>query len=122
MRKGARFTVVGEGPDGWAIISGVYRFFETTGIPLEMLFDELAKRKEIPCWVTFHREAQRAGIQHSRILSRLREALLDNGFPRGTREYVLHALETLHEMDHPCLKLDIPWRYDAAPIASEAHR
>ena len=50
-------------------------------------------------------------MQHSRILAKLKEALLDN-YPRGVRDKVLAGLERLYGVDHPYLDLTVPWRHD----------
>lgn len=69
--------IVGRTTDGKDVVAGVYRFFETVGLPLDIVFDELRNRNAIPSWLHFYSEAQAAGLSHDRIISKLEEAVLD---------------------------------------------
>ncbi len=90
------FGIVGRTVDGKTVVSGVYRFFETFGLPLEVVFQVLQEKELVPCWISFHREAMQAGMQHDRILSKLDPVLSDTYGPEF-RDQVLHGLGRLHE-------------------------
>jgi hypothetical protein len=64
-------------PEGKRVVSGVYRCFETIGVPLDVLFSILADRDAIPDWLSFYDEALKAGMKRDRILAKLEEAISD---------------------------------------------
>ena len=68
---------VGVTTDGKAVVAGVYEFYETHGLPLDVLFDSLDQKNQIPCWISFYKSASLAGMKHERILSKLEEAISD---------------------------------------------
>lgn len=69
--------VVGKTEDGLEVVEGVYRYFETHGIPLDILFSVLRERNKVPSWLQFYDEAKAAGMKHDRILSKLDPAITD---------------------------------------------
>lgn len=71
------FQIVGRTTDGRNVVTGVYRFFETHGLPLDVVLEILYKRDCIPDWAAFRREALLAGMKHSRIVARLHECISD---------------------------------------------
>ena len=89
---------VGETETGLAVVSGVFRFYETHGLPLDILLDALRMKGAIPCWISFYREALVAGMKHDRIIAKLREAISDV-FGDGMATYVCDRLERLGESD-----------------------
>lgn len=99
---------VGETPDGKPVVDQVYREYETSGVPLEIILSILADRGAVVCWISLYREARRAGMQHSRILSKLDEAVSD-GYGGVVRDEVLRVLKLLHERQDPCLDITVPW-------------
>jgi hypothetical protein len=88
-------TVVGETTDGKIVLANVYRFFETHGMPLDILLGMLLTKNAIPCWVSFYKEALAAGMKHERVLSKLDEALSDV-FDPSFRDVVVERLRILH--------------------------
>lgn len=68
---------VGTQEDGTVVLGGVYKFFETHGIPLPDLLSILAERRAMPCWPSFLEEARAAGMKDDRVLSRVEEAAYD---------------------------------------------
>lgn len=60
------------------MVSGVYRFYETTGVPLDVVFEVLRDRNMIPCWSLFLLEAVEAGMGAERALSKLVAAISDS--------------------------------------------
>ncbi len=86
------FTVTGRTSDGKTVVSGVYRFFETHGLPLDVVFDLLRGRDSVPDWTAFYREAQAAGMKHDRIIAKLSESISDS-YGGEFRDEVLKRLE-----------------------------
>lgn len=87
--------VVGQTTDGKVVVEGVYRFFETHGLPLDVLLDRLRSRGIIPSWLSFYDEARKAGMKHERILSKLSESLGDVYGP-SFRDVVIKRLDEAH--------------------------
>ena len=68
---------VGQTEEGIPIYGGVFHFYETEGVPLDTLFECIKRKNAIVSWVDFYKEALLAGMEHSRILSKLEEAVCD---------------------------------------------
>lgn len=86
---------IGVTVDGKIVVSGVFKFYETEGLPLDMVLYLLVERGRIPCWISFYREAHKAGMKHERIVGKLEEALADT-YGRDFKKEVLRILEDLH--------------------------
>jgi hypothetical protein len=84
--------VVGKTKEGQLVVAGVYRYYETTGLPLDVMFDCLRQRGVVPDWLTFYVEAVRAGMKHERILAKLDPAL-DDAYGSDFRDVVIERLE-----------------------------
>jgi hypothetical protein len=63
--------------DGRTVVRGVYRLYETEGLPLDVIFDALIAHNSIPDWTAFVVEAELAGMKKDRILSKLDTAIVD---------------------------------------------
>jgi hypothetical protein len=98
---------VGRTSDGRDVVIGVYREYETNGLPLDVLLMLLDEKGITPCWISLYRESKRAGKKHSRIISQISSALQDS-FGEKYRDEVITRLEALK--DDPCLDVEIPWR------------
>jgi hypothetical protein len=90
------FALVGRTPQGVGVYAGVYKFFETQGLPLDILFSMMRDRDMLPCWMSFYKEARAAGMKHERVLSKIGEAALDV-WGREFRDVVLERLQILYE-------------------------
>lgn len=60
------------------MVTGVYRFYETTGVPLDVILEVLRDRGMMPCWSLFLLEAVEAGMDVGRALSKLETAISDS--------------------------------------------
>lgn len=76
-KKNPIICPAGETEDGKIAYKGVYRFYETTGVPLDILFDCIARKNAVVSWYHFYTEASAAGMEYSRILSKIEEAVCD---------------------------------------------
>jgi hypothetical protein len=78
-RTGALYVLpqVGVTRDGKPVISGVYEFHETYGMPLEGLFGWLADHNMVPDWLDVYRWAKKNGMEHDRIINKLRDPIED---------------------------------------------
>ena len=83
----------GETTDGRTVVRGVFRLFETEGLPLDVIFDVLKERNYIPDWEYFVQEAEGAGMKHrDRILLKLDAAIADTYGPE-MRNVVISRLQ-----------------------------
>lgn len=89
------FTIKGKTVEGKPVISGLFKFYETEGIPLEAVFAGVKVNGLVPCWMSFHQEARTAGMSHARILSKL-EPALDDSFGYTFRCKVMEGLNALY--------------------------
>lgn len=74
-------SVVGKTEDEKVVVAGVYRTYETEGLPLDVILDSLRSRGAVPDWEAFVREAEDAGMGRDRILSMLDPAISDSYGP-----------------------------------------
>lgn len=86
--------VSGKTPDGKIVVRGVYRFYETMGLPLDVTLEYLRERKMIPDWPAFLLEAVEAGMSPERALSLLDSAISDS-YGAATRDVVVSRLKRL---------------------------
>ena len=59
------------------VVSGVYDFHSTYGLPLEELFSMLKALEYIPSWTHFFAEAIENGVNLSRLQNKLRMPVID---------------------------------------------
>lgn len=82
---------MGRTTDGRLVVGGVYRFYETEGLPLDVLLEHLQDHQMIPDWQAFVREAILAGMRFDRVVSWLDAAIVDS-FGVETRNQVIPRL------------------------------
>jgi len=76
MKK--KVKIIGKSPtDGKLIVEGIFKLFDTTGMPLFMVFECCEQNNWLPSWISFYEEAKSSGWQHKTIINRLEEALSD---------------------------------------------
>lgn len=89
--------VVGKTSDGTLVVSGVYKFYETNGMPLDVLFETLRNRGMIPDWGAFVLEAVEARMKPERAISMLDSAIVDS-FGAVVRDVVMVRLRRMIEI------------------------
>ena len=82
---------VGVTPDGIKIVDGIFKMFDTLGLPLADLFELCEARGMWPSMPHFYADAMEAGWKHKTVILRLREAL---GDVKGT-EYAEEVIKRL---------------------------
>jgi hypothetical protein len=93
-----KLTILGKTEDGlFQVVDGttVFKLYDQTGMPLDIVFMELRDRGYMPAWETFYAAAQGNGWKHKTIVSRLREALGVYNHNKNFTEAVLARLEAL---------------------------
>jgi len=57
------------------VLSGIFKFFETYGLPLDMIAEELLKKNYVIAWDQFRDDASLAGLSEKKIQLRIDEVL-----------------------------------------------
>jgi hypothetical protein len=65
-------------PDGKPIYKGVYKFYETHGLPLDVILTVFQSKGWVPDWIDLYLSAMGAGMQHDRIISKLEADISDS--------------------------------------------
>jgi alanyl-tRNA synthetase len=71
------FQVVSKTVDGKDVVAGVFDFFDTHGLPFDVIFELCKDNNMIPSWPIFYSDAIKAGWSRKTILNRLEPALVD---------------------------------------------
>jgi len=79
-------------PENESVMGGCFSFYETYGLPLSVIFISFQEKDCIPDWVDFYLAALTAGMEHSRILSKLEEAICDS-FGKEICNVVINRLD-----------------------------
>ncbi len=99
MKKGdILLKQVGETTEGSGVYAGVYRTYETGGIPLDILVSIMCEKSKIPSWIHFYQEAEAAGMKHKRIMSMLDPVIVDS-FGTEFRDEIVKRLEVWSTLD-----------------------
>ena len=72
------YKVIGKTTEGKLVISGTFQMFDTTGMPLSIMFTLINKQNMIPDPIDFYESAINAGWEIKTIFNRLEEAYLDS--------------------------------------------
>ena len=75
--KPTPITVVGKTTDGKLVVNGVWKCFETYGLPFDVLFEVFLRKGWVPDWMVLLDQMVKSGIDKGRALSKLSEAISD---------------------------------------------
>lgn len=95
-RKKKGITQVGVTPEDKKAIDGVFRMFDTIGLPLDIILDQLHERDLVVSWKHFFRDALKAGWTLKTTMNRVTIAVRDAYLPDYADE-VVKRLELLKE-------------------------
>jgi len=79
------------------VYAGIFKFYETHGLPLDTILTCFREKEWIPDWIDFYRAALAAGMGHGRILSKLEEAISDS-FGKEYADRVIFRLNQLFNL------------------------
>ena len=82
---------VGLTTEGKPVVVGIYRFYETVGMPLEMVVSLVHQRGGIPCWTTLVEEMRKGGLSDRKIRG-LIESVVQFVYDRSFGDVVLQRL------------------------------
>ena len=86
---------VGTTPEGMTVVSGVYRFFETIGLPLGDILFQLWEHNAIPDWIQLMNEMVAAGRPFDRAVEAIASAVGDACYPLEFSAEVCRRLQAL---------------------------
>jgi len=97
-KKNNLFTIVGKTSDGKDLVEGIWKVYETYGLPLDSIFDVCIRKNWMPDWITLYIQMVTSGMEHGRILSKLEEALNDS-FGKEFGTVVISTLDKIYRHD-----------------------
>lgn len=68
---------VGTTPDGKTVVTGLFKVYNTIGLPLDVIVESLDQSGCVVDWGDFYVEARRCGMSREAILVRIEDALHD---------------------------------------------
>lgn len=77
MKTKSELSFAGKTESGQIVIKGIYRCFETTGLPLDNIVSWIKENDFVPGWHDYFLEATNAGISPERTRSRMEEVIID---------------------------------------------
>ena len=87
-------SIIGETPEGKSVVDGIWKTYETHGLPLDNIFDVCIQKNWIPDWTKLYIQMLSSGINHDRILSKLEEAINDS-FGKEFCDVVISRLDQI---------------------------
>jgi hypothetical protein len=85
---------VGTTPEGKKVYKGLYKFYETYGLPLDVILTVFQSKDWVPDWIDFYIGAIAAGMEHDRIISKL-EADISDSFGKIHADAVILRLNEI---------------------------
>jgi hypothetical protein len=89
-----KVRVVGKTKDNQSVVSGIFKFFDTSGIPLFVIFELCKQYNWLPSWIDFYKEGINQGWKHETILLRLEEGMQDI----YEKEFIEEVIERLNKI------------------------
>lgn len=77
-KKDNFINIVGETADGKGVVDGIWKMFETHGLPMDIIFSLCIEKNWVPDWILLYKQMKKSGMEHDRILSKLEEAINDS--------------------------------------------
>ncbi len=81
MKHTPLLWISGKTIDEKPVISGLYRYYETYGIPLDLIVDLLLQNGLVPNWRDTLSEMLKAGMNERNALNMLRDIMVDANMP-----------------------------------------
>lgn len=84
---------VGKTPEGRLVARGIYAFYETNGLPLDIIIDELWKKNALPDWQQLIIDMVIAGRSRNHSIDAIVHAIQDAGcYPEDFSSNVIERL------------------------------
>jgi hypothetical protein len=62
---------------GREVLTGVFKFYDTVGLPISVVLGVFHAQGKQPCWNSFYSDALKSGWKKETIFSRLEEGIVD---------------------------------------------
>ena len=99
MAKNAKSLIIsGQTVDGKLTVAGVFKLFDTYGIPLDLIIETLNEHSYLVDWYQFVLDAKKAGWKTKRIRSAIEACLTDVSC--YSKDYNIHLKERLEVIDY----------------------
>lgn len=85
---------VGLTTDNKIVVDGIWDMYETHGLPMDIILDLCLRKNWVPDWIALHKSMIASGMEHSRILSKLEEAINDS-FGKEFCDVVISRLDQI---------------------------
>jgi len=69
--------IIGLSEDNKQVVDGVFKLFDSTGLPLDVIFDQCKENNMVPSWIHFYEDALRQGWKYKTIFNRLETNVSD---------------------------------------------
>ncbi len=92
--------VKGKTTDDRLVFGGIYKIYETRGIPLDVILGHFHNNNYMPCWVSLYDDCVKAGMKRERVIPKIETACADSLFGPEFAKEVGHRLEE-------CVKLKL---------------
>ena len=95
--KDSPYNQTGITTEGKPVMAGLYHFYETHGLPLDVIFSCFIEKGWVPDWIELYETAFSRGMTHERILAKLEEAINDS-FGKEWSDVVISRLDFLFKI------------------------
>ena len=84
--------------DGKLVLAGLFRVYETEGLALDIILSACQQNNAVPSWIDLYIEMISAGMKHTRILSKLEEAICDS-YGKEWSDLVISRLDQMFKKE-----------------------
>jgi hypothetical protein len=78
MSKNNIIFQIGLTSDNKKVVNGIWKTFETHGLPLDSIFIACINNNSVPDWILLYKQMRKSGMAHGRIISKLDESISDS--------------------------------------------
>jgi len=113
MRKNNPFEIVGKTTDGKLVISGILRFEETYGLPLEVILEYVRDNDLVPSWLHVMKEAEKQGVNRNKFLTKLETCVVSVFGKDYWSKVVPHLTPRAPDVCPVCHKSAVAWQEES---------
>lgn len=90
----SKFEQIGITKNNLPVYSGTYYFFETHGIPIDVIISLLYSKNIIPSWLDLYKDMIISGVKPTNALSKIEAAIIE-GHSQELADYVVSQLNQI---------------------------
>jgi hypothetical protein len=84
--------ITGKTPEGKLVLGGVFSFYETHGLPLDIILSQLWEKNALPDWIALVADMIKAGRPLDRTMEAIEAAVYDACYPMDVRDQIIDRL------------------------------